>query len=208
MSSTKRNATEERNAQKLTKLARIMKMERPELRQSINLSKSFGVTTTGRFESVFEVPEIISWPESGRVALEIQPVELEWRYSVTCNTGYAGPQSVRMMLMRDKQVQSSSEPDIQEILDDISIPTLSGYNKLIPERFEILYDVTHDMQRSTESSRHHVVVRRKLDDKGPLRFNSANSTGIQQNGYFVFMCADTANTASIAQWLVGKYFDN
>lgn len=150
-----------------------------------------------------------------RTGLKITPTSLLMKIRVRHGNDGGSPPILdpqgclsRIIVVRDMQQEADTPPAVTDLLISGTSLVMSPYNRLIRNRFEVLFDKTYKTNPNASNSVIYDTAYLKLSSKRPVYFNGASSTDIQKNGIYMFqVCDDAVYTPSTYIWWRLRFAD-
>lgn len=177
----------------LTKVNKLSRQFKPEVKSKLENSVGLGVPLTGQVITFSNIAESVT--SLGRTGLAISGKSLSIKYNLTKNISPAHS-FARIMVFRDKQQIQDTNPSSSDILQSTASNTaiISFPSEVFLKRFDIMYDRTHLLtsQQPVASGVKHFNLK-NLD----IRYNGSTSSDIQKNGLYMMFIGNEISTVPL-----------
>lgn len=177
----------------LTKVNKLQKQFKPEVKSKLENSVGLGIPLTGQVITLTNIAESVT--SLGRTGLAISGKSLSIKYNITKNISPA-TSFARVLLFRDKQQIQDTSPSPSDLLQSTASNTaiISFPTEVFLKRFDVMYDRVHLLtsQQPVVSGVKHVNLK-NLD----IRYNGSTSSDIQKNGLYIMFIGDEISTVPL-----------
>lgn len=177
----------------LTKVNKLQRQFKPEVKSKLENSVGLGVPLTGQVITFTNIAESVT--SLGRTGLAVSGKSLSIKYNLTKNISPA-TSFARILIFRDKQQIQDTNPSASDVLQSTASNTaiISFPSEVFLKRFDIMYDRTHLLtsQQPVSSGVKHFNLK-NLD----IRYNGSTSSDIQKNGLYMMFIGDEISTVPL-----------
>lgn len=171
------------------------------------------LTTVGAVDDLCQIAEGDSSLQ--RTGLKISPTSLFMKIRIRHGNDGATPPVLdpqgclsRIIVVRDLQQEPDAPPVVNDLLIAGTNLVMSPYQRLVRNRFEILFDKTYKTSPNASNSVVYDTKYLKLSSKRPIYYNGSAATDIQKNGIYMFqLCDDAVYTPTSYIWWRMRFAD-
>lgn len=171
------------------------------------------LTTTGAVDLITNIAEGDS--SLTRTGLKISPTSLLMKIRIRHGDNGLTPPILdprgslsRILVVRDLQQDADTPPTVADVLVTGTVNVMAPYQRLIRNRFEILFDKCYKTNPNAANTVQYDSVYLKLSSNRPVYYNGTTANDIQKNGIYVLtMCDDAVYSPSLYYWFRMRFAD-